>query len=150
MKKRKSMNADSKIPGYPAKKNEFALFLVGHVTKEGMVAGPKVLEHMVGVVLYFEGDNQHFYRLLRPVKNRHGSISELGVFEMTRSGLLQVENPSNFFLSGHGKKKRSGSVVTASCDGNRPILVEIQALVSSASYGTPQRVAGGIDNTQRA
>ncbi|MCP4705284.1 MAG: DNA repair protein RadA [candidate division Zixibacteria bacterium] len=129
-----------------AKKNDFALFLIGHVTKEGMVAGPKLLEHMVDAVLYFEGDNQHFYRLLRPVKNRYGSVLELGVFEMTPSGLKEVDNPSNFFLSGYNDSARSGSVVTASCDGNRPILVEIQALVSPSSYGTPQRVAGGIDS----
>jgi len=133
-----------------AKKDGFSLFLVGHVTKEGLVAGPKVLEHMVDAVLYFEGDSQHFYRLLRPVKNRYGSTFELGVFEMTVEGLREVENPSSFFLSDFGEMQRSGSVVAASCEGNRPILVEIQALVSSASYGTPQRVAGGIDNKRLA
>lgn len=133
-----------------AKKDGFSLFLVGHVTKEGLVAGPKVLEHMVDAVLYFEGDSQHFYRLLRPVKNRYGSTFELGVFEMTAEGLHEVENPSSFFLSDFGEMQRSGSVVAASCEGNRPILVEIQALVSSASYGTPQRVAGGIDNKRLA
>ena len=133
-----------------AREKGFALFLIGHVTKEGIVAGPKLLEHMVDAVLYFEGDSQHFYRLLRPVKNRYGSIFELGVFEMTPSGLRPVDNPSNFFLSGYSEQERSGSVVTASCEGNRPILVEIQALVSSASYGTPQRVAGGIDSKRLA
>ncbi len=129
-----------------AKKNGFSLFLIGHVTKEGIVAGPRLLEHMVDAVLYFEGDNQHFYRLLRPVKNRYGSIFELGVFEMTPAGLKPVDNPSDFFLSGNNNKARSGSIVTASCEGNRPILVEIQALISTASYGNPQRVAGGIDS----
>lgn len=129
-----------------AKKQGFSLFLIGHVTKEGIVAGPKLLEHMVDAVLYFEGDNQHFYRLLRPIKNRFGSIFELGVFEMTPKGLIPVDNPSNFFLSGYNGQERSGSVVTASCEGNRPILIEIQALVSPATYGTPQRVAGGIDS----
>ncbi|SYZ73804.1 DNA repair protein RadA homolog [Candidatus Zixiibacteriota bacterium] len=133
-----------------AKKDGFALFLVGHVTKEGLVAGPKVLEHMVDAVLYFEGDSQHLFRLLRPIKNRYGSTFELGVFEMSAGGLLQVENPSQLFLSDYGNIRRTGAVVAASCEGNRPIMVEIQALVSSASYGTPQRVAGGIDNKRLA
>jgi DNA repair protein RadA/Sms len=133
-----------------AKKKEVALFMVGHVTKEGLVAGPKVLEHMVDAVLYFEGDSQHLYRLLRPVKNRYGSTFELGVFEMTPEGLKEVANPSTLFLSDFGQLRRSGAVVAASCEGNRPILVEIQALVSSASYGTPQRVAAGIDNKRLA
>jgi DNA repair protein RadA/Sms len=133
-----------------AKRNDFALFMVGHVTKEGLIAGPKILEHMVDAVLYFEGDSQHLYRLLRPVKNRFGSTFELGVFEMTPEVLKEVANPSTLFLSDFGQLRRSGAVVAASCDGNRPILVEIQALVSSASYGTPQRVAGGIDNKRLA
>ncbi len=133
-----------------AKKDGFALFMVGHVTKEGLVAGPKVLEHMVDAVLYFEGDSQHLFRLLRPVKNRYGSTFELGVFEMSPRGLEQVDNPSQLFLSDYGDIRRTGAVVAASCEGNRPILVEIQALVSSASYGTPQRVAGGIDNKRLA
>jgi DNA repair protein RadA/Sms len=133
-----------------AKNAGFSLFLVGHVTKEGLVAGPKVLEHMVDAVLYFEGDSRHFYRLLRPVKNRYGSTMELGVFEMGADGLREVENPSSFFLADLGDTRRTGSVVAAVCEGNRPILVEIQALVSSASYGTPQRVAGGIDNKRLA
>jgi DNA repair protein RadA/Sms len=133
-----------------AKKNEQALFLVGHVTKEGLVAGPKVLEHMVDAVLYFEGDSRHLYRILRPVKNRYGSTFELGVFEMSPVGLREVENPSSLFLSDYEGISRSGTVVAASCEGNRPLLVEIQALVSSASYGTPQRVAGGIDNKRLA
>ncbi|MCX6827507.1 MAG: DNA repair protein RadA [candidate division Zixibacteria bacterium] len=133
-----------------AKKNDFSLFLVGHVTKEGLVAGPKVLEHMVDAVLYFEGDSQHLYRLLRPTKNRYGSTFELGVFEMSPGGLKEIDNPSSLFLSDFGKIRRSGAVVAASCEGNRSILVEVQALVSSASYGTPQRVAGGIDNKRLA
>ncbi|UCD16640.1 MAG: DNA repair protein RadA [Candidatus Zixiibacteriota bacterium] len=133
-----------------ARRNEFALFLIGHVTKEGMVAGPKILEHMVDVVLSFEGDSQYLYRLLRPVKNRYGSTFELGVFEMSPTGLAQVENPSMLFLSGIDHGNRSGAVVAASCEGSRPILVEIQALVSPASYGMPQRVAGGLDNKRLA
>ncbi|MBN2226285.1 MAG: DNA repair protein RadA [candidate division Zixibacteria bacterium] len=133
-----------------ARKHEIALFLIGHVTKEGMVAGPKVLEHMVDVVLNFEGDSQYVYRLLRPIKNRYGSTLELGVFEMSPGGLNQVDNPSLLFLSHTEDGARSGSVVAASCEGNRPILVEIQALVSPASYGTPQRVAGGLDNKRLA
>jgi DNA repair protein RadA/Sms len=133
-----------------AKKNDFAIFLVGHVTKEGLVAGPKVLEHMVDAVVYFEGDSRHLYRILRTVKNRYGSAFEMGVFEMTAAGLRGVDNPSSLFLSEYEGVSRSGTVVAASCEGNRPILVEIQALVSSASYGTPQRVAGGIDNKRLA
>ncbi len=133
-----------------ARKHNFALFMVGHVTKEGLVAGPKVLEHMVDAVLYFEGENQYLYRILRPVKNRYGSTFELGVFEMSAEGLKEVENPSSLFLTEYEGLSRSGTMVAGSCEGNRPILVEIQALVSSASYGTPQRVAGGIDNKRLA
>jgi DNA repair protein RadA/Sms len=133
-----------------ARRNNFSLFLIGHVTKEGLVAGPKVLEHMVDAVLYFEGDNRYLYRILRPVKNRYGSTFELGVFEMSAVGLEEVENPSSLFLTEYEGVSRSGTIVAASCEGNRPILVEIQALVSSASYGTPQRVAGGIDNKRLA
>ena len=132
------------------KKSDTALFLIGHVTKEGIVAGPKVLEHMVDCVLQFEGDSRRLFRLLRPSKNRFGSTFELGVFEMTRDGLNPVANPSALFLSESDSTGRSGTVVAASCEGNRPILVEIQALVSPASYGTPQRVAGGIDNKRLA
>jgi len=133
-----------------AKKDDIALFLIGHVTKEGVVAGPKVMEHMVDAVLHFEGDSGQMYRLLRPVKNRYGSTFELGVFEMTVSGLQPVDNPSTLFLSATPETARAGSVVAASCEGNRPILVEIQALVSAASYGTPQRVAGGFDGKRLA
>ena len=133
-----------------AKARQFSLFLVGHVTKDGMVAGPKVLEHMVDTVVYFEGDSTHLYRMLRPVKNRYGSVSEIGLFEMKPEGLVEVTNPSSLFLSGHGAEPKIGSVVTAICEGSRPILVEIQALVSPANYGTPQRVAGGFDNKRLA
>ena len=133
-----------------ARLKEFALFLVGHVTKEGMVAGPKVLEHMVDTVIYFEGDSTHLYRMLRAVKNRFGSVSEIGLFEMQGSGLVEVTNPSSLFLSNRADDKRTGSVVAGVCEGQRPILVEIQALVTAASYGNPQRVAGGIDNKRLA
>lgn len=127
-----------------------ALFLVGHVTKDGMVAGPKLLEHMVDTVIYFEGDQTHLYRMLRATKNRFGSVSEIGLFEMKAEGLIEVTNPSSLFLADHTADSRTGSTVTAICEGSRPILVEIQALVTSANYGTPQRVAGGIDNKRLA
>ncbi|PWB75833.1 DNA repair protein RadA [candidate division GN15 bacterium] len=133
-----------------AKSKGFALFLVGHVTKEGLVAGPKVLEHMVDTVVYFEGDSSHLYRMLRAVKNRFGSVAEIGLFEMGSDGLSEVTNPSAFFLSGHSDQPRSGSVVSAIVEGNRPLLVEVQALVARGSYGNPQRVAGGIDNKKLA
>lgn len=133
-----------------AKASGLGLFLIGHVTKDGLVAGPKLLEHMVDTVIYFEGDNTHLYRLLRATKNRFGSVSEIGIFEMRPEGLVEVANPSSLFLSNRGEAVRSGSVVTAICEGNRPILVEVQSLVTSASYGTPQRVAGGIDNKRLA
>jgi DNA repair protein RadA/Sms len=133
-----------------AKATGFALFLIGHVTKDGMVAGPKMLEHLVDTVIYFEGDGAHLYRMLRATKNRFGSISEIGLFEMTAAGLLAVTDPSSLFLSGHGDEPRVGSIVTGICEGNRPILVEVQALVAPANYGTPQRVAGGIDNKRLA
>jgi DNA repair protein RadA/Sms len=133
-----------------AKSKEFALFLVGHVTKEGMVAGPKVLEHMVDTVVYFEGDSSHLYRMLRATKNRFGSVAEVGLFEMGSDGLSEVTNPSAFFLAGHTDQPRSGSVVSAIVEGNRPLLVEVQALVTKAAYGSPQRVAGGIDNKKLA
>ncbi|MDF1545342.1 MAG: DNA repair protein RadA [bacterium] len=133
-----------------AKAAGHALFLIGHVTKDGMVAGPKVLEHMVDTVIYFEGDTSHLYRMLRAAKNRFGSVAEIGVFEMKPEGLVEVSNPSSFFLSDKDKSSRTGSVVAAVCEGNRPFLVEIQALVTSANYGTAQRVAGGIDNKRLA
>ncbi|HYE95486.1 MAG TPA: DNA repair protein RadA, partial [Rubricoccaceae bacterium] len=119
-------------------------FLVGHVTKAGAIAGPRVLEHMVDTVLYFEGDRHHAYRVLRSVKNRFGPAHEIGVFEMREGGLVEVESPSALFLSERAFGQ-SGSVVVASLEGTRPMLVEVQALVTPASYGTPQRTANGFD-----
>ncbi len=120
------------------------IFIVGHVTKDGSVAGPKVLEHMVDTVLYFEGDTRGTYRILRGVKNRFGSTDEIGVFEMHEDGLSEVENPSEFMLSGR-PDEASGNVVTCSMEGTRPILVEIQALVCDSSFGFPKRQATGTD-----
>ena len=127
-----------------AKDLELPTFVVGHVTKDGAIAGPRVLEHMVDTVLYFEGDRHHSYRILRAVKNRFGSTNEIGVFEMRSTGLLEVSNPSEIFLS-ERTYGTSGSTVVCSMEGTRPVLVEIQALVSSTSYGTPQRTATGFD-----
>jgi DNA repair protein RadA/Sms len=121
-----------------------ATFLVGHVTKAGSIAGPRVLEHMVDTVLHFEGDRHHAYRVLRAVKNRFGAANELGVFEMRERGLVEVESPSALFLAERAYG-RSGSVVVAAMEGTRPLLVEVQALVTPASYGTPQRTATGFD-----
>ncbi|MEW5795517.1 MAG: DNA repair protein RadA [Candidatus Zixiibacteriota bacterium] len=133
-----------------AKARGFALILIGHVTKEGMVAGPKVLEHIVDTVVYFEGDSSRLYRVLRAVKNRFGSVAEIGLFEMESDGLGEVVNPSAFFLSGEPHTPRAGAVVAGVCEGHRPLLVEVQALVTPATYGNPQRVAGGIDNKKLA
>lgn len=133
-----------------ARSKNYALFMVGHVTKDGNVAGPKLLEHMVDTVIYFEGDNSHLYRILRATKNRFGAVSEIGLFEMMTEGLVEVTNPSSLFLTDRDNNARTGSVVTAICEGQRPILVEIQALVTPTNYGTPQRVAGGIDNKRLA
>jgi DNA repair protein RadA/Sms len=127
-----------------AKKTETAIFLVGHVTKEGAIAGPKLLEHMVDTVLYFEGDQNHMFRILRTVKNRFGSTNEIGVFEMKDDGLAEVTNPSAVFLS-ERPENAPGSVVTASMEGSRPILVELQALASSTNFGTPRRTILGVD-----
>ncbi len=121
-----------------------SVFIVGHVTKEGTVAGPRVLEHMVDTVLYFEGDRHAAYRILRGVKNRFGSTNEIGVFEMREKGLVEVENPSEFMLNGR-PEDASGSVVTCSIEGTRPILVEIQALVCRTNFGIPRRQATGTD-----
>lgn len=121
-----------------------SIFIVGHVTKEGTVAGPRVLEHMVDTVLYFEGDRHASYRILRGVKNRFGSTNEIGVFEMRQSGLAEVENPSEFMLSGK-PEHASGSVVACSMEGTRPILLEIQALVCNSNFGMPRRTAAGTD-----
>jgi DNA repair protein RadA/Sms len=122
---------------------EFSTFLVGHVTKKGTIAGPRVLEHMVDTVLYFEGDQHHAYRILRSVKNRFGAANEIGVFEMRETGLREVPNPSEIFLSERSYGV-SGSTVVCSLEGTRPILVEIQALVTPSSYGTPQRTTTGF------
>ncbi len=120
------------------------IFIVGHVTKEGTVAGPRVLEHMVDTVLYFEGDRHASYRILRAVKNRFGSTNEIGVFEMRQNGLNEVENPSEYMLSGK-PENASGSVVACSMEGTRPILLEIQALVCKSNFGMPRRTAAGCD-----
>jgi DNA repair protein RadA/Sms len=124
-----------------------AVFLIGHVTKEGTIAGPKVLEHLVDTVLYFEGGKDHPYRILRAVKNRFGSTNEIGVFEMTDGGLREVTNPSEIFLS-ERPEGASGSVVTPSIEGTRPILVEIQALVSPCGFGMRRRTTIGLDNNR--
>lgn len=127
-----------------AKSYGISIFIVGHVTKEGTVAGPRVLEHMVDTVLYFEGDRDALYRILRSVKNRFGSTNEIGVFEMAKEGLREVKNPSAFLLEGR-PKQASGSVVVCSMEGTRPILIEIQALVCDSSFNLPRRQANGMD-----
>ena len=127
-----------------AKGLNVSVFIVGHVTKEGTVAGPRVLEHMVDTVLYFEGDRHASYRILRGVKNRFGSTNEIGVFEMKEEGLIEVKNPSEFMLSGR-PEGASGSVVSCSMEGTRPILLEIQALVCRSNFGIPRRQAIGTD-----
>jgi DNA repair protein RadA/Sms len=132
-----------------AKKTGTPIFLVGHVTKDGAIAGPRLLEHMVDTVLYFEGDRNHVFRILRTVKNRFGSTNEIGVFEMNEVGLNEVANPSAVFLS-ERPENAPGSVVTASMEGTRPILVELQALASSTSFGNPRRTILGIDQNRVA
>ena len=127
-----------------SKENTITTILIGHITKDGQLAGPKILEHMVDTVLQFEGDQQHLYRILRSMKNRFGSTSEIGIYEMLQSGLRQVTNPSELLLSNHGEDL-SGIAVAATIEGIRPILLEVQALVSTAAYGTPQRSATGFD-----
>ena len=127
-----------------AKGQGVSIFIVGHVTKEGNVAGPRVLEHMVDTVLYFEGDRHASYRILRAVKNRFGSTNEIGVFEMRSTGLEEVKNPSEFMLNGK-PSDTSGSIVACSMEGTRPILVEIQALVCQSNFGIPRRTAVGTD-----
>lgn len=127
-----------------AKTKEIATFIVGHVTKEGSIAGPRVLEHMVDTVLYFEGEMYHTYRILRSVKNRFGSTNEIGMFEMRDKGLIQVKNPSEVLLSGR-PIDTSGTIVVPSIEGTRPMLIEIQSLVSPTVFGMPRRVATGID-----
>lgn len=128
-----------------SKENTISTILIGHITKDGQLAGPKILEHMVDTVLHFEGDQQYMYRILRSMKNRFGSTSEIGIYEMLQSGLRQVSNPSELLLSNHGQDL-SGIAVSATVEGVRPILLEVQALVSTAAYGVPQRSATGFDS----
>ncbi|MFH1075796.1 MAG: DNA repair protein RadA [Pseudomonadota bacterium] len=132
---------------YLARRTGIPVFIVGHVTKEGTIAGPKALEHMVDTVLYFEGDRNHMFRILRAVKNRYGSTNEIGVFEMSDKGLKEVVNPSAIFLA-ERPADAAGSVVVPCIEGSRPILVEIQALASATSYGTPKRTALGVDTNR--
>jgi DNA repair protein RadA/Sms len=127
-----------------AKETGTAVFLIGHITKDGSLAGPKILEHMVDTVLQFEGDRNHVYRILRTIKNRFGSASELGVYQMGQGGLRQVSNPSEILIS-ERDEPTSGVAISATMEGARPLLIEIQSLVSSAVYGTPQRSATGYD-----
>ncbi|MBQ8665772.1 MAG: DNA repair protein RadA, partial [Lachnospiraceae bacterium] len=127
-----------------AKRDQITVFIVGHVTKEGTVAGPRVLEHMVDTVLYFEGDRYASYRIVRAAKNRFGSTNEIGVFEMRSQGLVEVANPSEYMLSGR-PKDTSGSCVVCAMEGTRPMLVEVQALVCRSGFGIPRRQATGID-----
>ncbi|HHY20748.1 MAG TPA: DNA repair protein RadA [Bacilli bacterium] len=132
-----------------AKTTGVAIFIVGHVTKQGSIAGPKLLEHMVDSVLYFEGERHHTYRILRAVKNRFGSTNEIGIFEMKESGLAEVKNPSEIFLEDR-TEGAAGATVVASMEGTRPVLVEIQALISPTSFGNPRRMATGIDHNRVA
>jgi DNA repair protein RadA/Sms len=127
-----------------AKETNTPVFLIGHITKDGNIAGPKILEHMVDVVLQFEGDRNHIYRLLRAAKNRFGSTNELGIYEMHGEGLKEVSNPSDILIS-NKDETLSGSAIAATMEGNRPLLIEIQSLVSTAAYGTPQRSSTGFD-----
>lgn len=132
-----------------AKRTGVPVFIIGHVTKEGAIAGPRLLEHIVDTVLYFEGDKGHSFRILRAVKNRFGSTNEIGVFEMKEGGLEEVSNPSELFLA-ERPQRSTGSVVVSSLEGTRPILVELQALASSTSYAMPKRVANGVDQSRVA
>ena len=130
-----------------AKNEEVSVFLIGHITKDGAIAGPKSLEHMVDTVLYFEGEKNHVYRVIRTVKNRFGPANELGIFEMRQEGLFPVVNPSGMFLKerSHGTP---GTVIMACLEGSRPFLVELQALVTPSAYGTPRRMATGVDHNR--
>jgi len=132
-----------------AKQTDIPTFLIGHVTKDGAIAGPRIMEHMVDTVLYFEGDRNHVFRILRAVKNRFGSTNEIGVFEMKENGLEQVENPSAVFLS-ERPENTPGSVVTASMEGTRPILVELQGLATSTNFASPRRTILGLDQNRVA
>jgi DNA repair protein RadA/Sms len=132
-----------------AKPLNLPIFIIGHVTKEGAIAGPRVLEHMVDTVLYFEGERHHIYRVLRAVKNRFGASNEIGVFEMQQTGLIEVDNPSALFLA-ERPQEASGSTVVASLEGTRPLLVELQALSSPGGFGAPRRVANGVEQQRLA
>jgi DNA repair protein RadA/Sms len=127
-----------------AKQRNIAVMIIGHVTKEGVIAGPKMLEHMVDIVLYIEGDDRHDHRILRSAKNRFGTSNEVGIFQMESNGLIEVKNPSELFLA-ERRDDISGSTIFPSLEGSRPILVEVQALVSNANFGTPQRNVNGFD-----
>lgn len=131
-----------------AKNENITVIVIGHVTKEGNIAGPKVLEHMVDTVIYFEGDKYKSYRLLRATKNRFGNTSEVGIFEMGGNGLMEVTNPSELFLNEHTSETVPGSVIIATNEGTRPLLVEIQALVGTTPYPTPRRVSNGVDSSR--
>lgn len=130
-----------------AKSNNIAIFIVGHVTKEGAIAGPRMLEHMVDTVLYFEGDRHHTFRILRAVKNRFGSTNEIGIFEMREGGLVEVLNPSELFLE-ERLDGATGSAVVAAMEGTRPILVEIQSLITPTVFGNAKRTASGVDHNR--
>ena len=132
-----------------AKSTGLPVFVVGHVTKDGSIAGPRVLEHMVDTVLYFEGDATHSFRILRAVKNRFGSTNEIGIFEMKEEGLAEVQNPSELFLT-ERPEGVSGSVVVAAMEGSRPLLVELQALVTGSPFGVPRRTTTGVDHNRLA
>ena len=127
-----------------AKKHNICVIIVGHVTKDGMIAGPKILEHIVDTVLYFEGNSNYSYRILRAQKNRYGNTNEIGIFEMKQTGLEQILNPSKIFLS-NAENKTPGSVVTSTIEGTRPLLIEAQALITPSNFGYPQRVSTGFD-----
>lgn len=133
-----------------SKQTQISTFIVGHVTKAGSIAGPKVLEHIVDTVLYFEGERQHLYRILRSVKNRFGSTNEIGVFEMKTNGLEEVNNPSALFLAERPSEQVAGSAVTCSMEGTRPILIELQALVTPTNLGTSRRMTKGVDSNRIA
>jgi DNA repair protein RadA/Sms len=132
---------------FNAKGRNLPTFLVGHITKDGNLAGPKALEHVVDTVLYFEGERHHSHRIVRAVKNRFGAVSELGVFEMTGSGLQPIQNPSSLFVSDRAERM-PGSVVLCAVEGSRPILIEVQALVNTGAYGTARRTASGLDQNR--
>ncbi|MHC1760265.1 MAG: DNA repair protein RadA [Negativicutes bacterium] len=132
-----------------AKESNIPVLIVGHVTKDGSIAGPRLLEHMVDTVLYFEGERNYAFRVLRPIKNRFGTIAESGIFSMERQGLIEVKNPSQFFLAERGENT-SGSAITACLEGIRPLLIEIQALVSTTCFGLPRRTTAGVDANRLA